>query len=70
MQLAAIGAAVPEPEPDRSRVARYLRQFTQLMVAGGSLSTPASALVGPRQTLASWLGGLGEPIAHELATLV
>jgi hypothetical protein len=69
IQLAAIEAAVRAPEPDRSRVARYLRRFTQLMVAAGSLSTAGSALIGPLRTLAGWLGSLGEPIRLALAML-
>jgi hypothetical protein len=69
IQLAAIEAAVRAPEPDRSRVARYLRRFMQLMVAAGSLSAAGSALIGPLRTLAGWLGTLGEPIRHALAVL-
>jgi hypothetical protein len=65
-QLAAVEAAVRAPEPNRSRVADALRQFTRLLVASGSLS---AALVGPLQTLADWLGTLGEPIRQALAAL-
>jgi hypothetical protein len=65
-QLAAVEAAVRAPEPNRSRVADALRQFTRLLVASGSLS---AALVGPLQTLAGWLGTLGEPIRQALAAL-
>jgi hypothetical protein len=65
-QLSEIDAAIHAPEPDRSRVARYLKRFTQLLVAAGSISASSAGLIGPLQTLAGWLGTLGEPILHML----
>lgn len=65
-QLYEIDAAIQAPEPDRSRVARYLKRFIQMLVAAGSISASSAALIGPLQTLAGWLGTLGEPILHML----
>ena len=68
-QLAEIDTAMHAPEPDRSRVAPILKRLTQLLVAAGSLSTASTTLIGPLQTLAGWLGTLGEPILHMLPVL-
>ena len=68
-QDAEIEAVVHAPQPDRSRVARSLERLTRLLVAAGSLSTASAALIGPLQTLAAWLGTLGEPILHMLPVL-
>ena len=68
-QVAEIEAVVHAPQPDRSRVARSLERLTRLLVAAGSLSTASAALIGPLQTLAAWLGTLGEPILHMLPVL-
>jgi hypothetical protein len=57
------------PQPDRSRVARCLERLTRLLAAAGSLATAGVALVGPLQTLAGWLGTLGEPILQLLPAL-
>ena len=68
-QLAEIDTAMRAPEPDRSRVAHFLKRLTKLLIAAGSLSTASTALIGPLQTLANWLGTLGEPILHMLPVL-
>jgi CO/xanthine dehydrogenase Mo-binding subunit len=57
------------PQPDRSRVAGRLERLTRLLAAAGTLATAGVALVGPLQTLAGWLGTLGEPILRLLPTL-
>ena len=61
-----IDVAMKEPEPDRSRVADSLRRLTQLLASVGSLAVAGTALIGPLQTLATWLGELGQPIMRLL----
>ena len=61
-----IDVAMKEPEPDRSRVADSLRRLTQLLSSVGSLAVAGTALIGPLQTLATWLGELGQPIMRLL----
>ena len=61
-----IDVAMKEPEPDRSRVAGLLRRLTQLLSSVGSLAVAGTALIGPLQTLATWLGELGQPILRLL----
>ena len=68
-QLAEIDTAMRTPEPDRSRIAYVLKRLTRLLVTAGSLSTAGAALIPPLQTLAQWLGTLGEPILHMLPAL-
>jgi hypothetical protein len=65
-QVEAIAAEVQTPQPDRPRAASSLERLTRLLVATGSLATAGAALVSPLQTLASWLGTLGEPILRLL----
>jgi hypothetical protein len=67
-QVAEIDAALHAPRPDRSRVARTLERLTRLLAAAGTLTTAGIALIGPLQTLAGWLGDLGEPILRLLPT--
>ncbi len=64
-----IRADLEAPQPDQSRVARSLEQLTHILTAAGPLATAGAALVHPLQTLASWLGILGEPILRLLPTL-
>jgi len=65
-QITEIDTAMDVPQPDKSRVADMLKRLTGLLVASGSLTTAAAAIIGPLQTLASWLGTLGAPILHLL----
>jgi len=65
-QITEIDTAMHVPQPDKSRVADMLKRLTGLLVASGSLTTAAAAIIGPLQTLASWLGTLGAPILHLL----
>lgn len=67
--IAEIESAMRAPQPDRPRVAHFLGRLTRLLVAAGSLSTATAALIGPMQTLAGWLGPLGESILHLLPLL-
>lgn len=62
-------ADLAEPEPDRFRVAGALERLTRLLTATGSLVTAGAVLVGPLQTLATWLGTLGQPVLGLLPML-
>ena len=64
--LEQVDAAVKEPEPDRSRVADSLRRLTSLLSSAGAFAAAGAALIGPLQTLATWLGELGQPIMQLL----
>jgi hypothetical protein len=64
-----IGAELGKDEPDRPRVANALERLTRLLTSAGSLATAGAALVGPLQTLASWLGELGGPVLQMLPLL-
>jgi hypothetical protein len=68
-RLSEIDTAMNAPEPDQSRVARVLKRLTQLLITAGSLSAASTALIAPLQTLAHWLGMLGEPILRMLPAL-
>lgn len=50
------------PQPDRPRIAAALERLTRMLAAAGSLAAAGVSLIGPLQTLAGWLGTLGEPI--------
>jgi hypothetical protein len=64
-----IEADIQTQTPDRSRIARSLERLTRLLVAAGSLTSASVAIVGPLQTLAGWLGTLGEPVLRLLPIL-
>lgn len=64
-----IDAELRAPLPDQGRVAGRLERLTRLLAAAGSLTTAGAALIGPLQTLAGWLGTLGEPILQMLPAL-
>jgi hypothetical protein len=66
--VAELGAAVHALRPDKRRAGDILRQLTELLVGTGSLTTAAGALLGPLQTLASWLGAHGAAIFGMLGT--
>jgi hypothetical protein len=57
-----LDAAVRAQQPDKRRAADTLRRLTDLLVGAGSLATAGAALVGPLQTLATWLGTHGAAI--------
>jgi hypothetical protein len=61
-RVAELDAAVRAPRPDKARAADILRQLTELLASAGSLTTAGAALMGPLQTLASWLGAHGAAI--------
>jgi hypothetical protein len=64
-----IDAELAAADPDRPRVAGRLERLTRLLVSAGSLATAGTALIGPLQTLAGWLGTLGEPVLRMLPQL-
>lgn len=66
VQVAEIDEAVRALQPDKSRVARLLEQFTRLLRAAGSLTMAGAAVIGPLHTLAGWLGALGAPVLSML----
>ena len=68
-QMTELEAVMRTARPDRSRFARVLERLTRLLAAAGSLATVGTALIGPLQTLAVWLGAVGEPILHLLPVL-
>lgn len=54
------------PQPDRPRIAAVLERLTRILAAAGSFAAAGAGLIGPLQTLAGWLGSLGEPILRLL----
>jgi hypothetical protein len=66
-RVAEIDAAVHAPEPDKQRAAGPLKRLVKLLTDAGSLTTAGAALIGPLQTLASWLGAHGAAILGLLA---
>lgn len=66
-QVAELDAAVRAPRPDKGRAADILRRLTQLLAGAGSLTRAGAALMGPLQTLTSWLGAHGGAILGMLA---
>lgn len=66
-QVAEIDAVVQAPKPDKGRAAAPLKRLVELLADAGSLATAGAALVGPLQTLASWLGAHGAAIFSMLA---
>jgi len=66
-RVAELEVAMRGPRPDKSQAGEILRRLTELLVGTGSLTTAASALLGPLQTLASWLGAHGAAILSMLA---
>jgi hypothetical protein len=67
--IAEIETAMRAPQPDRPRAAHFLGRLTQVLVAAGSLSTATTAVLGSLQTLAGWLGPLGQHVLHLLPQL-
>jgi hypothetical protein len=66
-QLAEIDAAVHAPEPDKRRAAGPLKRLVELLADAGSLATAGTALIGPLQALAGWLGAHGAAVLSLLA---
>jgi hypothetical protein len=66
-RVAELDAAVSAPRPDKHRAADTVRQLTELLAGAGSLATAGAALIGPLQTLATWLGNEGAAILSMLA---
>jgi hypothetical protein len=69
-EAAEIDAELRKATPDRQTVADRLRRLTSVLTATGSLATAATSVVGPIQTLVTWLGHLGGPIAPILPLLL
>ncbi len=66
-QVAELDGAVRARRPNKGRAADILRRLTELLASAGSLTTAGTALMGPLQTLASWLGAHGAAILGMLA---
>jgi len=66
-QVAEIDAAVHAPQPDKHQAAGPLKRLVKLLADAGSLATAGTAIVGPLQTLAGWLGAHGAAILSLLA---
>jgi hypothetical protein len=66
-RVAELDAVVRAPRPDKGRAAGILKRLTELLTSAGSLTTASAALMGPLQTLASWLGAHGTAIVGMLA---
>jgi hypothetical protein len=66
-RVAELDAAVRALRPDKGRAADILKRLTELLASAGSLTTAGAALMGPLQTLASWLGAHGAAIVGMLA---
>jgi hypothetical protein len=56
--------------PDKPTVAERLGRLTGLLASLGSLASAGARIVEPLQTLATWLGVLGQPILHLLPLLL
>ncbi len=56
-------------EPNRSSVAATLERLTRVLASAGSLATAGAVLLGPIQTLAAWLGTMGEPVLGLIGAL-
>lgn len=65
----ALAAEAAAPQPDAPAIAARLERVTRVLAAGGALATAGAALVAPLQTLAAWLGALGEPVLRLLPLL-
>jgi hypothetical protein len=63
-QIAEIDAVVRAPRPEKSRAVAPLKRLVDLLSDAGSLATASVALLGPLQTLASWLGVHGAAILN------
>lgn len=63
-------AEMSKETPDPPTVADRGRRLVELLTSAGSLATAGAAIVGPLQTLATWLGHLGEPILRLLAPVL
>jgi hypothetical protein len=66
-KVADLDVAVHAPQPDKRRAADTLKRLTDLLAGAGSLATAGAALMGPLQTLATWLGIHGAAILSMLA---
>jgi hypothetical protein len=64
-----IEAAMQSAEPDQPRVARSLTMLTRLLLAVHGLGAAGSAVLASVQTIAGWLGALGQPILGLLPAL-
>lgn len=63
-RVAEIDAELRKSTPDRRAVADHLHRLTGVLAGAGSLAAAATSIVGPIQTLVTWLGALGTPIAR------
>ena len=66
-QVAEISAAVHAPQPDKRRAAGPFQRLVKLLADAGSLAAASATLIGPLQTLASWLGVHGAAMLSLLA---
>lgn len=64
-----LDAEMRPDNPDKASIASHLRRLADLLSSTGSLVGAGAAIVGPLQTLATWLGHLGTPITHTLGLL-
>lgn len=67
---AAVAEQLAKDAPDRPTVAERLAHLLGVLKSAAPLVTSAAALGPPLHTLLTWLGALGEPLAHVLATLL
>lgn len=65
-----VDAELRKDTPDKPAVAGRLRRLTGLLASLGSLASAGASIAGPLQTLATWLGSLGQPIVHLLPLLL
>ena len=66
-QVAEIETAVHAADPDKPRTAGTLGRLIRLLTDAGSLAAAGTALIGPLQTLAGWLGMHGAALLGLLA---
>jgi hypothetical protein len=58
----AIHQEMQAPEPDRQRVGHLVRRLTSILTTTGAFAAAATPLIGPLQTLVSWLGVHGAAV--------
>jgi len=65
-QVVQIDVEMRKERPDPTTVESRLSKLTALLKSAGSLAAAGATIVGPIQTLVTWLGGLGANIARML----
>jgi hypothetical protein len=62
--LADAGRELGQPGCDAKKVARPVKRLAGMLSDVGAISAAGTALIGPLQHIASWLGPAGQAILH------